>query len=220
VTVKLFGSFFVIFLVIFSGVLVMTGEWDNRVEPALRRVIVHRVFGIDEAALEEADGDEQAAAADSVRTFAEEILISQGIEDESGDLTLVIEAMEEVYTAALADAQSEHETTVRGMREQLTDMSMRIGALEAQLNLLRTARKEGEADAWRMLGKVFASMRAEEASRIITHLPENQAVQLLSSMNPRNSAELIGKLDPGRAARLSGRLSAHWRDLEAEANLQ
>ncbi len=228
---KLFGSFFVIFAVIFAAVLVATGEWDNRVEPALRRVVVQRVLGND--LMEAIDAVSAQVSPDSLVNILQEAVVDTlAAVDGVGGVGGVggaggvggfggvggpdgIPRIPSIDKWRVAQGDS-----LRQMREQVVDMVSRISTLETQLMLLRTARRQGEADAWRSLGKVFASMRAEEASQIIEHLPESQAVQLLSSMNPRNSAELMGKLEPGRAARLSGRLSSYWRDLQTEANLQ
>jgi flagellar motility protein MotE (MotC chaperone) len=211
-------------VVIFSVVLVATGEWHNRVQPALRRAIVSRVLGDDALRAAQAAADSVSAArAHSARS--ESARGARGVR--RADLPPALAVTDSVVSAAITTLTDSIESwrgaqvdSLGVLQEQLVRMGRRIEGLEAQLRILHTARDQGELDAWKALARVFASMRAEEAAAILQHLPETQAVQLLSSMKPASSAEVMGKLEPGRAARLSGRLTAYLRDLQTEAHLQ
>lgn len=253
---KLFLGFLATFLLLFSVVLVVTGEWQNRVRPALRRIVLEQL-GVDSQRLAEArsadatgggtqtgasvdagsagagtgdgmgggagagggEGEERGGGGGGGAGAGREGTQSSGAQSVADSLAGTPAAWPEAVSD-LDSWQEAQEDTLRLMRARVVELAGRIGALEAEFSALRAARAKGELDAWKALSRIFASMRAEEASRVIARLPEGQAVQLLSTMNPRNSAELMGKLEPERAARLSGRLSLYLRDLNAEAELQ
>jgi flagellar motility protein MotE (MotC chaperone) len=54
----------------------------------------------------------------------------------------------------------------------------------------------------RAMAKVFDTMQAENAARILNDLPDSEVKEILLAVKKRQAAKIMAALDPGRAARI------------------
>jgi hypothetical protein len=54
----------------------------------------------------------------------------------------------------------------------------------------------------RAMAKVFDTMQAENAARILSELPDSEVKEILLAVKKRQAAKILAALDPGRAARI------------------
>ena len=98
------------------------------------------------------------------------------------------------------------ETTVNSKEEKIESLLDEIDLLMSQLAELQDAQLEVFAD-YEEIGKLYEAMAPQNAARIISELPDDQAAVHLSFMKTDTKADILAQLPPAEAAQLISLIS-------------
>jgi flagellar motility protein MotE (MotC chaperone) len=112
--------------------------------------------------------------------------------DVVGSLTRLVQAKSDSLTLLMAGLATEQKKT-----KDLSDQLKKFSAKQADLQ--EQKRKE--------IQKIYNTMDAENAARIIEKLSDQDIVDILLSVQKRQAAKILASLDPTRAARLTNQVN-------------
>lgn len=108
------------------------------------------------------------------------------------------------------DAQRFHDEKMSEIRQDITNQLNEIKSIQKTLDQRLTDQKEkNESERLKQLAKlikIIASMRPEDAARVLSESDEDLAVIILSSLTGAKSSKILGAMSAPKAASLSAKM--------------
>jgi flagellar motility protein MotE (MotC chaperone) len=109
---------------------------------------------------------------------------------------------------------AERENLLAAAEKRLAERVAELGALQARLEALETARRERDEDAWRGLVKLYEAMKPRDAAVIFNDLDRPVLLGVLDRMKEAKAAQILAAMQPERARQATAELARR----RAEAN--
>ena len=100
------------------------------------------------------------------------------------------------------------EKEVQDKLTELLDLQKNVETAQKEIEAFKTERNEEQNSSLRSLSKIYGSMKAKEAGKLLENLDDDLVVKLIQSMQFEQAADILSNMDPKKAAKISMALSA------------
>lgn len=93
------------------------------------------------------------------------------------------------------------------MKEEVEGKLKELIDLQKEIQAYRTEKKDSQNAQIRSLSKIYGSMKAKEAAKLLENLDDQLVVNIISTMNATDAANILANMDIKKAAKISESLS-------------
>jgi len=101
----------------------------------------------------------------------------------------------------------ELEKELKAKYEELMKLQESLKASREELEAFREERQEEQSSQIRSLAKIYSTMKAKEAGKLMENLNDDLVVKIIKTMKSEEAADILSSMDPKKAARISMALS-------------